>query len=66
MKKAVKEGNYVKHKTITWMNRGKPFHVIRVENGKAYCEYAGKDDIINFYEFDVEQLIIVQNISNNL
>ena len=30
--KAVKEGDFVKHKTIAWMNGGKPFHVIKVEN----------------------------------
>ena len=35
MKKAASEGDYVKHKTITWMNRGKPFRVIKIENGKA-------------------------------
>jgi len=66
MKKAVKEGDYVKHKTISWMNRGKPFHVISVENGKVYCEYTGKDDITNFYEFDVEQLVIVPNAGHDL
>jgi hypothetical protein len=37
----IKEGDAVKHKTIAWMNGGKPFHVIKVENGKAYCEYTG-------------------------
>jgi len=66
MKKVVKEGDFVKHKTITWMNRGKPFHVLKVENGKAYCEYTGKDGIINFYEFDADQLVIVHNPGHNL
>ncbi len=55
----VREGDFVKHKTITWMNGGKPFHVIKIQDGKAYCEYTGKDNILKFHEFDAEQLVIV-------
>ena len=55
----VKEGDFVKHKTIGWMNGGKPFHVIKVENGKAVCEYIGPNSIQYFHEFDIEQLIVV-------
>jgi hypothetical protein len=55
----IKEGDFVKHKTISWMNAGKPFLVIKVENGKAFCEYTGQNSIQYFHEFDIEQLIIV-------
>ena len=65
MKKAASEGDYVKHKTITWMNRGKPFRVIKIENGKAYCEYSSKDNITNFYEFDLDQLVIVDDANHH-
>ena len=57
--KAVAEGDFVKHKTIEWMNGGKPFHVIKIENGKAFCEYTGPGSIQYFHEFDIEQLITV-------
>ena len=53
----VKVGDLVKHKTISWMNRGKPFKVLRIENGKAFCEYTGSNSIQYYHEFDVEQLI---------
>ena len=55
----VREGDFVKHKTIAWMNRGKPFHVIKIENEKAYCEYLGKNNILQYHEFDLNQLVIV-------
>ena len=57
----VKAGDLVKHKTISWMNGGRPFRVVKVENGKAYCEYTGKEQVQYFHEFDVDQLIIVDN-----
>ena len=57
----VKSGDFVKHKTISWMNGGMPFHVVKVENGKAYCEYTGKDHVQYFHEFDVDQLLVVEN-----
>ena len=55
----VKEGDFVKHKTISWMNGGKPFRVVRVENGKTFCEYTGANSEQYFHEFDTEQLIVV-------
>ena len=58
--KNVREGDFVKHKTITWMNGGRPFHVITIDNGKAFCEYFGKNNIQQFHEFDVNQLVIVR------
>ena len=54
----VKVGDFVKHKTITWMNNEKPFHVIKIENGKAYCEYIASNGVQYFHEFDVEQLVV--------
>jgi len=56
----VQVGDLVKHKTISWMNSEKPFRVIRIENGKAYCEYTGSNGIQYFHEFDVEQLLVVE------
>ena len=53
----VKVGDLVKHKTISWMNGGNPFKVLRIENGKAFCEYTGSNAIQYYHEFDVEQLI---------
>jgi hypothetical protein len=55
----VQVGDFVKHKTISWMNNGKPFRVIKIENDKAICEYTGQNSIQYFHEFDIEQLIIV-------
>jgi len=57
---AVQVGDLVKHKTISWMNSEKPFHVIKIENGKAYCEYTGANGVQYFHEFDVEQLLVVE------
>lgn len=54
----VQPGDWVKHKTITWMNNEKPFRVIKIENGKAYCEYIGHNGVQYFHEFDVEQLVV--------
>jgi hypothetical protein len=56
----VQAGDFVKHKTISWMNGGKPFRVIKVENGKAFCEYTGKNSIQYFHEFDAEQLVVIE------
>jgi hypothetical protein len=57
---AVKAGDFVKHKTISWMNGGKPFRVVKVENGKAICEYIGPNAIQYFHEFDTEQLLVIK------
>jgi hypothetical protein len=54
----VKEGDLVKHKTISWMNGGNPFKVLQIENGKAFCEYTGSNSTQYYHEFDVEQLIV--------
>jgi len=56
----VQVGDFVKHKTITWMNNGNPFRVIRIENEKAYCEYTGHNSVQYFHEFDVEQLVVTE------
>lgn len=55
----IKEGDLVKHKTIHWINKGNPFRVIKIEEGKAFCEYDGRDSIKYFHEFELEQLIAV-------
>ena len=55
----IQVGDFVKHKTISWMNNGKPFRVIKIENDKAFCEYTGQNSIQYFHEFDIEQLIVV-------
>ncbi len=60
----VKEGDFVKHKTIGWMNGGKPFLVIKVENNKAFCAYTGHNSVEYFHEFDIQQLIIVDTPHN--
>jgi len=57
---SVQLGDLVKHKTIAWMNDEKPFRVISVENGKATCEYTGRNGIQYFHDFDIEQLKIIQ------
>ncbi|HVX26196.1 MAG TPA: hypothetical protein VHB70_07625 [Parafilimonas sp.] len=56
----VETGDLVKHKTITWMNNEKPFHVIKIENGKAHCEYIGRNGVQYFHDFDVEQLVVIE------
>ncbi len=61
---AVKVGDFVKHKTISWMNNEKPFRVIRIENGKAYCEYTGSNSIQYFHEFDIKQLLVIDRPPN--
>ena len=48
---SVQLGDLVKHKTIAWMNDEKPFRVISVENGKATCEYTGRNGIQYFHDF---------------
>ncbi len=63
--KAITAGDFVKHKTIVWINGGKPFRVIKVENDKAYCEYIGSNSIQYFHEFYTEQLIVVNETSLN-
>lgn len=60
----VKIGDLVKHKTIAWMNHEKPFQVIRIENGKAYCEYTGRHGVKYYHDFDVNQLVVIKRSSN--
>jgi hypothetical protein len=57
---SVQVGDFVKHKTISWMNNEKPFRVIRIENGRAYCEYTGSNGVQYFHEFDAEQLVVTE------
>jgi len=56
----VQVGDFVKHKTITWMNNENPFRVLKIENGKAYCEYKGRNDVQYYHEFDAEQLVVIE------
>lgn len=61
--KAVTAGDFVKHKTIVWMNGGNPFRVIKIENDKAYCEYISHNSVHYFHEFYTEQLVVVNESS---
>jgi hypothetical protein len=56
----VKVGDLVKHKTISWMNGGKPFRVIKIEDDRVFCEYTGRNSTQYFHEFYIEQLIIAE------
>jgi hypothetical protein len=56
----VQVGDCVKHKTISWMNNGKSFRVVSIKNGKACCEYTGRNGVQYFHEFDVKQLVVIE------
>ena len=55
----IEVGDIVKHKTITWINGGMPFNVIKTDEDKADCAYVGNDNHLKTYVFDVDQLLIV-------
>ena len=55
----IEEGDIVRHKTITWINGGMPFNVIKIDEDKAECAYVGNDNSLKSYIFDVNQLLIV-------
>ena len=55
----IQEGDIVRHKTITWINGGMPFNVVKIDQDKAECTYVGNDNSVKSYIFDVDQLLFV-------